>query len=76
VSLSKWPFAITGTDAFTSTIYRTIELNDGWTGKIITNQLLFNVLDGMPITVATYTFNILHPGYLLSDKLKKTSSTV
>ncbi|PVG04551.1 RTA1 like protein [Serendipita vermifera] len=50
---------------FIRAIYRTIELNDGWSGAIITNQALFNWLDGMPITVCTYTFNILHPGYLL-----------
>lgn len=50
---------------FIRTIYRTIELNEGWSGAIITNQLLFNVLDGMQIVCATYTFNILHPGYLL-----------
>lgn len=45
--------------------YRTAELLDGWSGSIITNQALFNWLDGMPITVCTYTFNVLHPGYLL-----------
>ncbi|KAJ1311081.1 hypothetical protein OPQ81_009585 [Rhizoctonia solani] len=33
-------------------IYRTIELLGGWTGPIITNQLYFNVLDGMPIVIA------------------------
>lgn len=46
-------------------IYRTIELLDGWTGPIITNQLYFNVLDGMPIVVAIYAINIFHPGFLL-----------
>ena len=48
-----------------SAIYRTIELDSGWDGKIITNQVLFNWLDGAMITLATYTFNILHPGWLL-----------
>ncbi|KAG8834959.1 hypothetical protein FRC17_006262 [Serendipita sp. 399] len=56
---------ITTVFLFIRAIYRTIELNDGWDGSIITNQNLFNWLDGMPITVVTYTFNILHPGYLL-----------
>ncbi|KAH7344630.1 RTA1 like protein-domain-containing protein [Rhizoctonia solani] len=46
-------------------IYRTIELLDGWTGSIITNQLYFNVLEGMPIIVAMYAINIFHPGFLL-----------
>ncbi|KAG8934654.1 hypothetical protein FRC02_009481 [Tulasnella sp. 418] len=46
-------------------IYRTIELLDGWTGPIITNQSFFNLLDGMPITVAMYALNVFHPGPLL-----------
>ncbi|KAG8748533.1 hypothetical protein FRC10_003667 [Ceratobasidium sp. 414] len=46
-------------------IYRTIELLDGWTGPIITNQLYFNVLDGMPIVIAMFAINFFHPGYLL-----------
>jgi hypothetical protein len=50
---------------FIRAVYRTIELNNGWDGPIITNQALFNWLDGAPITLATFTFNILHPGYLL-----------
>lgn len=50
------------------TIYRTIELQDGWTGSIISNEKLFNTLDGMPITVAMFTLNVLHPGWLLYDR--------
>jgi hypothetical protein len=50
------------------TIYRTIELNDGWTGTIIKNERLFNVLDGMPIVVAMVTLNVFHPGWLLPSR--------
>ena len=46
-------------------IYRTVELLDGWDGKIITNQTLFNVLDGMLIALALGIFVIVHPGFLL-----------
>lgn len=56
---------INATFFFVRTIYRTIELNAGWDGPIITNQLLFNLLDGMQITLCTYTFNIIHPGFFL-----------
>ncbi|EJT97904.1 RTA1 like protein [Dacryopinax primogenitus] len=49
-------------------IYRTIELLDGWTGRIITTELYFNVLDAMPITLAMFTMNLLHPGWLLYGK--------
>lgn len=50
---------------FIRSIYRTIELSDGWNGRIISTQVYFNVLDGAMVVLATYTLNILHPGYLL-----------
>ncbi|KAG8785163.1 hypothetical protein FRC15_001879 [Serendipita sp. 397] len=59
---------------FIRAIYRTIELNDGWDGSIITNQALFNWLDGMPITVCTYTFNLFHPGPLLFRQNQREQS--
>ncbi|KAI0040112.1 RTA1-domain-containing protein, partial [Auriscalpium vulgare] len=46
-------------------VYRTIELADGWNGKVISTQVLFNVFDGAMVTLAMYTLNICHPGYLL-----------
>ncbi|KAJ3819839.1 RTA1 like protein [Lentinula raphanica] len=50
---------------FIRAIYRTIELTDGWSGRIISTQLYFNVLDGGMIVAAIYTMNIAHPGLLL-----------
>jgi len=50
---------------FIRTVYRTIELTDGWTGSIITNQNLFNTLDGVPIVLATFILNAIHPGHFL-----------
>jgi hypothetical protein len=49
-------------------IYRTIELLGGWSGRIITTEVYFNVLDAMPITLALLTLNALHPGWLLYGK--------
>ncbi|KAG8732328.1 hypothetical protein FRC12_019332 [Ceratobasidium sp. 428] len=46
-------------------VYRTIELTDGWNGTIISTEKWFNWFDGMPIFVAMATFNVFHPGYLL-----------
>jgi len=43
------------------TIYRTIELIDGWTGHIITTEKFFNILDGAPITLAMFILNAIHP---------------
>ncbi|KAG6915452.1 hypothetical protein DXG01_011430 [Tephrocybe rancida] len=45
--------------------YRTIELSDGWDGRIITTETYFNVFDGAMVVLAMYTLNISHPGVLL-----------
>jgi len=50
---------------FIRSIYRLIELSNGWNGTIITTQWLFNVWDGAMIVLAMYTLNVLHPGRLL-----------
>jgi len=46
-------------------VYRTIELANGWTGYIIHTQRYFDWLDGGMITLAIFTINFLHPGVLL-----------
>ena len=46
-------------------MYRTIELVDGWEGRIIKNELYFNVMDGAMIVASMYCLNIFHPGQLL-----------
>ncbi|QRW20635.1 RTA1-like protein [Rhizoctonia solani] len=48
-------------------IYRTIELTDGWNGTIISTESYFNWFDGAPIFVAMFTFNVFHPGNLLRN---------
>ncbi|KAJ6613511.1 RTA1-like protein, partial [Mycena sp. CBHHK59/15] len=50
---------------FIRSIYRIIELSTGWTGRIITTQVYFNVLDGAMILLAMFTVNFAHPGLLL-----------
>ncbi|KAJ5105918.1 RTA-like protein [Penicillium alfredii] len=46
-------------------IYRTIELSQGWTGYLITHESYFIGLDGAMMVVAVAIFNVLHPGWLL-----------
>ncbi|KAI0334093.1 RTA1-like protein [Cubamyces sp. BRFM 1775] len=46
-------------------IYRTVELADGWTGKVIRTQSLFIVFDGIMVFGTMLTLNICHPGQLL-----------
>ncbi|KAH9977062.1 RTA1-like protein [Lactifluus volemus] len=47
------------------TIYRTVEFVDGWDGKVYSTQWLFIVFDGVMITLAMWTLNIIHPGVFL-----------
>ncbi|EIW64628.1 RTA1-like protein [Trametes versicolor FP-101664 SS1] len=46
-------------------IYRTIELADGWQGKIIQTQSLFIVFDGVMVFLTMFSLNVFHPGRLL-----------
>jgi hypothetical protein len=46
-------------------IFRTIELLDGWSGKLATDQVLFSVLDGGMIVLSSLLLNIFHPMFLL-----------
>ncbi|EGN94128.1 hypothetical protein SERLA73DRAFT_188718 [Serpula lacrymans var. lacrymans S7.3] len=52
---------------FIRSVYRTIELANGFTGRIISTQVYFNVLDGAMITLAIFTLNIAHPAVLLKN---------
>ncbi|KAI0078296.1 RTA1-like protein [Panus rudis PR-1116 ss-1] len=57
--------AFSGICLLIRSIYRTIELVDGWDGPIISTQVYFNVLDGAMIVLAIFTLNIFHPGIVL-----------
>ena len=61
---------------YVRSVYRTIELTDGWEGRIITTELYFNTMDGAMILLAMYTLNLFHPGRLLGPPtaLKKVES--
>ncbi len=55
--------ALTASAPHCRSVYRTIELTDGWLGPIATNQTLFNVLDALLMALAVWLFNIAHPGF-------------
>ncbi|KAJ5371767.1 hypothetical protein N7517_003773 [Penicillium concentricum] len=48
-------------------IYRTIELAQGWDGYLITHESYFIGLDGVLMVIAVGIFNVFHPGWLLSS---------
>ncbi|KAF8965860.1 RTA1-like protein [Flammula alnicola] len=65
ISLMSAALLFSTTCLFIRAVYRTIELSNGWNGRIISTQVLFNVLDGGMVTLAMYTINFAHPGLLL-----------
>ncbi|ODQ52269.1 RTA1-domain-containing protein [Saitoella complicata NRRL Y-17804] len=46
-------------------IYRTIELVQGWDGYLITRERYFGGLDGAMMVIAVGVFNCVHPGWAL-----------
>jgi len=49
----------------TRSVYRLIELSNGWTGTVISTQWLFGMFDGAMIVLAMFVLSLLHPGVLL-----------
>ncbi|KAE8150140.1 RTA1 like protein-domain-containing protein [Aspergillus avenaceus] len=50
---------------YVRSIYRTIELSQGWDGYLITREKYFIALDGAMMVAAVAVFNIFHPGWLM-----------
>ncbi|KAL5338729.1 RTA1 like protein-domain-containing protein [Aspergillus crustosus] len=48
-------------------IYRTIELLEGWDGYLITTERFFYALDGAMMVLAVAVFNFVHPGWFLPE---------
>jgi hypothetical protein len=46
-------------------IYRTIELIDGWTSSTMQNESLLIALDGEMMVPAVIIYNLFHPGWML-----------
>ncbi|KAG0700332.1 RTA1 like protein-domain-containing protein [Suillus ampliporus] len=57
---------------FIRSVYRTVELANGWAGPVISTERYFDWLDGALVTLAIYTLNFMHPGIWL----KKDDPTV
>ncbi|OCH96123.1 RTA1-domain-containing protein [Obba rivulosa] len=56
---------------FVRAIYRTVELADGWNGRIIQTQVYFTVFDGTMVVLAMFIMNVTHPGLLLQPLASK-----
>ncbi|KAF7314105.1 RTA1-like protein [Mycena chlorophos] len=65
VRLMLWALVLSTSVLFVRSVYRIIELADGWTGTVITTQVYFNLFDGGMVITAIWAMNIAHPGLLL-----------
>ncbi|KAJ7739254.1 RTA1 like protein-domain-containing protein [Mycena maculata] len=65
-------YLVIGMFLFIRAVYRVIELPDGFKGRLNQTQVYFNVLDGAMITLAIFTLDFAHPGFLLYGRTKKT----
>ena len=52
---------------FIRSIYRVIELSQGWEGELIKNQTYFIVLEGAMVIIAVLALNLFHPGWCFRE---------
>lgn len=52
-------------------IYRTVELLQGWTGYLITTQRCFVALDGIMMLIAVGVFNFTSPRWTFVEEPKQ-----
>ncbi|RPA97967.1 RTA1-domain-containing protein [Choiromyces venosus 120613-1] len=52
-------------------IYRVIEMAQGWSGALIKNQTLFFVLEGIMVILAVLVLNVFHPGFCFREAYAK-----
>ncbi|KAL8767796.1 MAG: hypothetical protein Q9209_005790 [Squamulea sp. 1 TL-2023] len=64
---------------FIRSVFRVVELGEGWDGALIKNQTLFVVLEGVMVTIAVLVLNAFYPGlcfregYIKKPKIEKRS---
>ena len=49
---------------FIRSIYRVVELQDGFDGTIANNEVAFMILEGPMIILASLLLTVFHPGYV------------
>ena len=47
--------------------YRAVELSQGWKGYLLTHEVYFCVLDAALMVLASASFNIIHPAWILDE---------
>lgn len=60
---------------FIRSVYRVVELGEGWDGALIKNQTLFIVLEGVMVVIAVLVLNAFHPGLCFREGYIKGPKT-
>ncbi|KAL8795517.1 MAG: hypothetical protein Q9182_007520 [Xanthomendoza sp. 2 TL-2023] len=60
---------------FVRSVFRVVELGEGWDGALIKNQTLFIVLEGVMVIIAVLVLNIFHPGLCFREGYIKKGKT-
>lgn len=61
---------------FIRSVYRVVELSEGWNGALIKNQGLFIGLEGVMVIVACLLLNVWWPGWCLPDVVQEREGGV
>ena len=48
---------------FIRTVFRSVELSEGFGGKLANNEVEFMILDGVMVILASIVLTVWHPGY-------------
>jgi hypothetical protein len=56
---------------FVRCVYRVAELSDGWNGRLMSNEPLFIVLEGVMIVISVLVLNAFHPGFCFREGYEK-----
>lgn len=48
---------------FIRTVFRAVELSEGFSGKLANNEVQFMVLDGVMVILASFCLTVFHPGW-------------
>ncbi|KAI4189328.1 MAG: hypothetical protein L6R41_001552 [Letrouitia leprolyta] len=60
---------------FIRSVFRVIELGEGWEGALIKNQKLFIVLEGVMVVIAVLALNLFYPGLCFREGYIRRAKT-
>ncbi|KAK0101215.1 hypothetical protein ONS95_012803 [Cadophora gregata] len=53
---------------FVRTVFRSVELSEGFSGRLANSEVQFMVLDGVMVILASTALTVMHPGFAFGNK--------